>query len=211
MTSLGHERFAVVGHDRGGRVAYRTALDHPERVDRLCTLDIVPTIEQFELLAVEPAGRRRSASTGTSSPSPPPLPEALIGAEPRCTSSRSWAAGPARCPGREAHHRRGDGRLRGVVHAGGDRCVVRRLPGRARRSTATSTRPTAPPAARSPAPSTPCGATAAAPTVNEAFLATWRRWVGARPAGDRQPAPVRPLHPRGAPVRLHLRALHVPG
>src|SRR4051794_14613455 len=35
MSSLGHERFAVVGHDRGGRVAYRLALDHRARVERL--------------------------------------------------------------------------------------------------------------------------------------------------------------------------------
>src|SRR4051794_38631436 len=43
MAALGHERFAVAGHDRGGRVAYRMALDHPERVERLAVLDIVPT------------------------------------------------------------------------------------------------------------------------------------------------------------------------
>lgn len=43
MAALGHETFAVVGHDRGGRVAYRMALDFPERITRLCTLDIVPT------------------------------------------------------------------------------------------------------------------------------------------------------------------------
>ena len=43
MHELGHERFAVVGHDRGGRVAYRLALDHPQAVTRLVTLDIVPT------------------------------------------------------------------------------------------------------------------------------------------------------------------------
>jgi haloacetate dehalogenase len=45
MTALGHERFAVAGHDRGGRVAYRMALDHPERVSALAVLDIVPTAE----------------------------------------------------------------------------------------------------------------------------------------------------------------------
>ena len=44
---LGFERFAVVGHDRGGRVAYRLALDHPERVTRLAVLDIVPTLETW--------------------------------------------------------------------------------------------------------------------------------------------------------------------
>src|SRR5919202_1931648 len=47
MTHLGHERFAVAGHDRGGRVAYRLALDHPERVSKLAVLDIIPTGEAF--------------------------------------------------------------------------------------------------------------------------------------------------------------------
>jgi haloacetate dehalogenase len=45
MASLGHQRFAVAGHDRGGRVAYRMALDHPDRVSALAVLDIVPTAE----------------------------------------------------------------------------------------------------------------------------------------------------------------------
>lgn len=48
MTALGHERFAVVAHDRGARVAHRLALDNPDRVTRLAVLDIVPTIEHFE-------------------------------------------------------------------------------------------------------------------------------------------------------------------
>jgi len=43
MEALGHVRFALAGHDRGGRVAYRLALDHPGRLTRLATLDIVPT------------------------------------------------------------------------------------------------------------------------------------------------------------------------
>jgi haloacetate dehalogenase len=43
MRALGFERFAVAGHDRGGRVARRLALDHPERVTHLAVLDIVPT------------------------------------------------------------------------------------------------------------------------------------------------------------------------
>jgi haloacetate dehalogenase len=45
MTELGHATFAVAGHDRGGRVAYRMALDHPASVSRLAVLDIVPTGE----------------------------------------------------------------------------------------------------------------------------------------------------------------------
>jgi len=43
MERLGFSRFSVAGHDRGGRVAYRLALDHPGSVDRLAVLDIVPT------------------------------------------------------------------------------------------------------------------------------------------------------------------------
>jgi haloacetate dehalogenase len=45
MAALGHERFAVAGHDRGGRVAYRMALDDPDRVSALAVLDIVPTAD----------------------------------------------------------------------------------------------------------------------------------------------------------------------
>jgi haloacetate dehalogenase len=45
MAALGHESFFVAGHDRGGRVAYRMTLDHPELVTRLAVLDIVPTGE----------------------------------------------------------------------------------------------------------------------------------------------------------------------
>jgi len=43
MASLGFQKFAVVGHDRGGRVAHRMALDHADRVTNLAILDIVPT------------------------------------------------------------------------------------------------------------------------------------------------------------------------
>ncbi|WP_426959931.1 alpha/beta fold hydrolase [Muricoccus radiodurans] len=45
---LGHGRFAVAGHDRGGRVAYRMALDHPGRVSHLAVLDVVPTLDAWE-------------------------------------------------------------------------------------------------------------------------------------------------------------------
>lgn len=47
MRSLGFERFALVGHDRGARVAHRLALDHTDRVTRLAVLDIVPTYELY--------------------------------------------------------------------------------------------------------------------------------------------------------------------
>jgi haloacetate dehalogenase len=47
MHHFGFEKFAVVGHDRGGRVAHRMALDHPDRVTKLAVLDIVPTYKLF--------------------------------------------------------------------------------------------------------------------------------------------------------------------
>jgi haloacetate dehalogenase len=49
MRHLGFPRFSVAGHDRGARVAYRLALDYPERVERLAVLDIVPTVDAWEL------------------------------------------------------------------------------------------------------------------------------------------------------------------
>jgi haloacetate dehalogenase len=55
MGRLGFERFSVVGHDRGGRVAYRMALDHPAVVERLCVLNIVPTVDQFERMEADAA------------------------------------------------------------------------------------------------------------------------------------------------------------
>jgi haloacetate dehalogenase len=48
MKQLGHHRFSVVGHDRGGRVAYRLALDHPDAITRLVVLDVLVGIEAWE-------------------------------------------------------------------------------------------------------------------------------------------------------------------
>src|SRR6185369_9229281 len=49
MEQLGFQRFSVAGHDRGARVAYRLALDHPDRIERLAVLDIVPTATAWDL------------------------------------------------------------------------------------------------------------------------------------------------------------------
>jgi len=79
MRSLGHDRFAVVGHDRGGRVAHRLALDHPERVTRLAVIDIVPTLDMYE------ATDMRFASWYYHwffLIQPAPLPERMIGGDP---------------------------------------------------------------------------------------------------------------------------------
>ena len=48
MDHLGHDRFAVVGHDRGSLVALRLALDHPGRVERLVIMDGLPVVEHME-------------------------------------------------------------------------------------------------------------------------------------------------------------------
>jgi haloacetate dehalogenase len=53
MGQLGFERFGVAGHDRGGRCAYRLALDHPERVEKLAVLDIVPTGDMWRRVDME--------------------------------------------------------------------------------------------------------------------------------------------------------------
>ena len=48
MRALGHPRFRLVGHDRGGRVAHRLAVDHPEAVEKVAVLDIAPTLAMYE-------------------------------------------------------------------------------------------------------------------------------------------------------------------
>lgn len=50
MDLLGHDRFTVVGHDRGALVAFRTAMDHPDRVERLVVMDGLPVVEHLERL-----------------------------------------------------------------------------------------------------------------------------------------------------------------
>jgi haloacetate dehalogenase len=79
MDSLGFARFSVVGHDRGARVAYRLALDHGERVDRLGVLDVVPTGE-----ALDRAGADLALGYWPWSllAQPEPFPERLIAAAP---------------------------------------------------------------------------------------------------------------------------------
>lgn len=93
MGALGYDRFFVAGHDRGGRVAYRMALDHPERVERLATLDILPTYATWR------------AMRGTAGlvayhwyflAQPPDLPERLIRNDPTFFLHRSlgsWREG----------------------------------------------------------------------------------------------------------------------
>jgi haloacetate dehalogenase len=77
MAQLGFEHFCIAGHDRGGRVAYRAALDHPDRVDALAVLDVLPVDTVWEH-----ADDRLALGFWPWSllAQPEPLPERLIGA-----------------------------------------------------------------------------------------------------------------------------------
>ncbi len=79
MRSLGHETFMVIGHDRGGRVAYRLTLDHAERVVRLALLDIVTTLDMWELYDAQFA---MGGYHWLFLAQPSPMPETLISAAP---------------------------------------------------------------------------------------------------------------------------------
>jgi haloacetate dehalogenase len=79
MATLGHESFAVAGHDRGGRVAYRMALDHPDRINAVAVLDVVPT---GEVWARADARLALVYWHWAFLAQPAPLPERLIGADP---------------------------------------------------------------------------------------------------------------------------------
>ncbi len=79
MEHLGFDVFAVAGHDRGGRVAHRLCLDHPERVSRAAVLDIAPTLTMFERTDMAFA---MAYYHWFFLAQPAPLPEKLIGAEP---------------------------------------------------------------------------------------------------------------------------------
>jgi haloacetate dehalogenase len=95
MARLGFERFSVVGHDRGGRVAYRLALDHPEAVERLGVLGIVPTVDQFERMAAEAS---IDYYPWFLLAQPPPFAERLVSASAEYFlrhTLTSWAAEPA--------------------------------------------------------------------------------------------------------------------
>ena len=79
MAALGHERFFVVGHDRGGLVSHRLALDHEARVPALMVLDIAPTREMY---ARADAGFATAYWHWFFLTQPYPIPERIIGADP---------------------------------------------------------------------------------------------------------------------------------
>ncbi|TIT77779.1 MAG: alpha/beta hydrolase, partial [Mesorhizobium sp.] len=116
MTKLGFSRFTVAGHDRGGRVAYRLALDHSDRVDKLAVLDIIPTADAWDLadarlaLGYWPWSLLAQAA---------PLPEAIMGMAADAmivdNALAGWGSSPAAFPV-EVRHAYADA-LRDPAHA----------------------------------------------------------------------------------------------
>jgi haloacetate dehalogenase len=78
MRTLGHERFLLVGHDRGARVAHRLAMDHPDAVMRVALLDIAPTLAMYEQTGEAFA---RAYWHWFFLIRPAPVPERMIGAD----------------------------------------------------------------------------------------------------------------------------------
>ena len=92
MQTLGHRQFAIISHDRGARVGYRTALDHPDKVTHYMSLDVVPTHDMW-------SGIDKNSAMGgfhwSFLAQPAPQPEDMIGHDPDLWLGwlmRSWAA-----------------------------------------------------------------------------------------------------------------------
>jgi pimeloyl-ACP methyl ester carboxylesterase len=96
--ALGHERFALAGHDRGALVAFRAGLDHPAAITHLACLDVLPTLDMWQVM------RGTSAAVGFHlylMAQPPGLPERLIAAAPDAFFGHFldlWALGPGAVP-----------------------------------------------------------------------------------------------------------------
>lgn len=92
MQALGHDRFAIMAHDRGGRVAHRLAADHPDCVSRMTILDIAPTREMY---ANTDDAFARAYWHWFYLIQNAPMPEEMIGADPRSYWLRKCGDGKA--------------------------------------------------------------------------------------------------------------------
>ncbi|MDX8468870.1 alpha/beta hydrolase [Mesorhizobium sp. VK23B] len=115
MTKLGFARFMVAGHDRGGRAAYRLALDRPDRIEKLAVLDIIPTADAWDR-----ADARLALSYWPWSllAQPEPLPETIMAAAADAIVDNAlagWGSSPSAFPA-EVRHAYAEA-LRDPVHA----------------------------------------------------------------------------------------------
>ncbi|MFI0239737.1 alpha/beta fold hydrolase [Streptomyces sp. NPDC016845] len=96
--ALGHERFALIGHDRGALVAFRAGLDHPETVTHLGILDVVPTLDMWNVLHGVQAAVAYHLYLMAQ---PPGVPEALIAGSADTFFGSfldAWSVGPSTLP-----------------------------------------------------------------------------------------------------------------
>lgn len=96
--ALGHERFALAGHDRGALVAFRAGLDHPAAVSHLAILDVLPTLDMWDIL--HGAGAAVAFHLYLMA-QPPGLPETMIAAAPDAFFGHFldiWARDPGAIP-----------------------------------------------------------------------------------------------------------------
>lgn len=94
MQQLGFSTFGLAGHDRGGRVAYRMALDHPGNISRLAVLNIIPTLEMMDRFTYDTALKM---GNWIFLAQPAPLPETLIHENPAFYLNyvlNDWSAAP---------------------------------------------------------------------------------------------------------------------
>lgn len=92
--ALGHDRFELAGHDRGALVAFRAGLDHPDAITRLTILDVLPTLDMWEVLKGETAAVAFHLYLMAQ---PPGLPEQLIAGAPDAFFGHfldAWGASP---------------------------------------------------------------------------------------------------------------------
>ncbi|MGO4535219.1 alpha/beta fold hydrolase [Leifsonia sp. 2MCAF36] len=92
MRTLGHDRFDLVGHDRGSYAAFRLAMDHPEAVHRVALLDCIPIVEHLDRITPEFA----TAWYHWFFFAQPHIPERVIGADPD-----AWYGGDLEAMGAE--------------------------------------------------------------------------------------------------------------
>ena len=140
MARLGHTRFAVVGHDRGARVAYRMALDHGAAVERLAVVDIVPTLEVWRRID---RGSALALHHWLFLAQPAPYPETFIAAAPDYfleATLKAWSPLAADLAAFDAAVLGELSRRRCATRRGRRRCAT--TIGPAPPSTSTSTRPT---------------------------------------------------------------------
>jgi len=97
-SALGHERFALVGHDRGALVAFRAGLDHPDKITKLVCLDVLPTLDMWDAMHGVNAAVAFHLYLMAQ---PPGLPEQLIAAAPDAFFSYFldlWIKNPSALP-----------------------------------------------------------------------------------------------------------------